>query len=357
MLEVAVDPHEVALGSFVHVRPNPFNTAAAFYAGDTGGAIIGRHVDIYDWRGRAAQDAWAARRVSVTPAADPGAGNALGQVQAPALSLPAGGMACASSSAGGYQNPFASSTSVVPERIDMGVDYDGTGPIDVLGPGTVTYSVAGGAGWGLFSRSGGHGGAVVYRLVDGPDAGRYVYLTEGIVPLATVGEQVQAGQLVATFTGCIETGWGTGVGANTMAAALGQACASGDPGCVSTACGWSMSQLIAAAGGRPDSCRAAAWSGQAADRGERAPDTNPAQTERPLTLAGVGGDPALLLSGCGLRDPYDPVTTSCVASRSNTSAIGPGEHDGPTSGPAGKLAAGLAQATPRRRLRGTDGLT
>jgi 3D (Asp-Asp-Asp) domain-containing protein len=249
MLEVAVDPHVVALGSFVHVEPNPFDTAGAFYAGDTGGAIIGTHVDIYDWRGRAAQNAWGARRVSVTPAADPGAGNALGQVQAPALSPPAGGIACASASAGSYENPFAGSTSVVPERIDMGVDYDGTGPIDALGAGTVTYSVPGGAGWGPFSCSGGHGGAIVYRLGDGPDAGRYVYVTEGIVPLVTVGEQVQAGQPVASFTGCIETGWATGVGANTMAAELGQACASGDPGCVSTGCGWSMSQLIEAAGG------------------------------------------------------------------------------------------------------------
>jgi 3D (Asp-Asp-Asp) domain-containing protein len=251
MLEVAVDPHVVALGSFVHVRPNPFNTSGAFYAGDTGGAITGRHVDVYDWRGRAAQGAWGARQVSVTPAADPGAGNALGQVQAPALPPPAGGMACSSSPAGGYQNPFASSTSLVPERIDMGVDYDGTGPIRALGAGTVTYSLAGGAGWGPFSCSGGHGGAVVYRLGDGPDAGRYVYLTEGIVPLVTVGEQVQAGQTVASFTGCIETGWATGAGANTMAAALGQACSSGDAGCVSTACGWSMSQLIEATGGPP----------------------------------------------------------------------------------------------------------
>ena len=59
---------------------------------------------------------------------------------------------------------------------------------------------------------------------------------------------------------------------------------------------------------------------------------------------------ALLLSGCGLRDPYDTAITTRVASRSNTSAIGPGEHDGPTSGPAGKLASGAAQATPAAAL-------
>ena len=35
--------------------------AAPSTPGDTGGAIIGRHVDIYDWRGRASQDAWGER--------------------------------------------------------------------------------------------------------------------------------------------------------------------------------------------------------------------------------------------------------------------------------------------------------
>jgi 3D (Asp-Asp-Asp) domain-containing protein len=251
VLEVAVDPHLIALRSFVHVEPNPFGTTAAFYAGDTGGAIVGRHVDIYDWQGRAAQDAWGARSVSVTAAADPGAGNALGQVQAPALPTPpAGGGSCAASGAGGYQNPFANSTSITPERIDMGVDYSGTGAIDALGTGVVTCAQPAGTGWGPFSCSGGHGGAVVYRLTGGPDAGRYVYVAEGIIPTVTAGEQVQAGQPVATFTGCIETGWGQGAGGDgAMAAAVGQACTSGDAGCRSTWCGWSMSQLIHASGG------------------------------------------------------------------------------------------------------------
>lgn len=66
---VAVDPSVIPLGSYVHVVPNPFgNDRIAFLAGDTGGAIIGKHVDIYDWMGRAAQDAWGARKVTVTPA-------------------------------------------------------------------------------------------------------------------------------------------------------------------------------------------------------------------------------------------------------------------------------------------------
>ena len=78
--EIAVDPTVVPLQSFAHVSPNPFGTQHAFYAGDTGGAIIGRHVDIYDWQGRAAQDAWGLRHVTVTPAPDPGTGSLLGEI-------------------------------------------------------------------------------------------------------------------------------------------------------------------------------------------------------------------------------------------------------------------------------------
>jgi 3D (Asp-Asp-Asp) domain-containing protein len=71
-LEIAVDPSVIPLGSWVYVQPNPFGTAQPFYAGDTGGAIRGRHIDVYDWRGRASQQAWGARPVTVTPASGPG---------------------------------------------------------------------------------------------------------------------------------------------------------------------------------------------------------------------------------------------------------------------------------------------
>jgi hypothetical protein len=58
----------------------------------------------------------------------------------------------------------------------------------------------------------------------------------------------------------------------------------------------------------------------------------------------------VLLAGCGLRDPYNAPTKSRVASRANPSAISPGEHDGPTSQPAGNIAAGTAQPTPAAAL-------
>jgi 3D (Asp-Asp-Asp) domain-containing protein len=84
MYEIAVDPAVIPLSSYTHVKPNPFGTSSAFVAGDTGGAILGKHVDIYDWQGRSSQLAWGERHVNVTWAADPGAGNVLGQTPPPA---------------------------------------------------------------------------------------------------------------------------------------------------------------------------------------------------------------------------------------------------------------------------------
>jgi hypothetical protein len=135
----------------------------------------------------------------------------------------------------------------------MGVDYSGQGPILAIGDAQVTYSAPGDAGWGPFSCSGGYGGAVVYRLSDGAAAGRYVYTAEGIIPRVNTGDVIKAGQPIATFTGCIEIGWGSGSGDQPMAQVTvpEQACASGDAGCRSTWCGNNMSQLIQALGGPP----------------------------------------------------------------------------------------------------------
>lgn len=86
---IAVDPSVIALRSYVHVWPNPFGKRdIAFYAGDTGGKIDERHIDIYDWRGRTVQNGWGVRSVDVTPAAAPGSGNLLAQVPPAQLQLP-----------------------------------------------------------------------------------------------------------------------------------------------------------------------------------------------------------------------------------------------------------------------------
>lgn len=97
---IAVDPSVIALGSFEHVNPNPFGTDHAFYAGDTGGAILGRHIDIYDWQGRGAQDAWGKRQVTVTPAPAPGTGNLLHEITPTHSSQPATVVAGCTAAAG-----------------------------------------------------------------------------------------------------------------------------------------------------------------------------------------------------------------------------------------------------------------
>lgn len=103
VFEVAVDPSVIPLGTYVHVEPNPFGTTEPFYAGDTGGAIRGRHVDIYDWLGRASQEAWGERAVSVTPASAPASGGPL-RVGAPELADEVQG-AGGCSSASGLESP------------------------------------------------------------------------------------------------------------------------------------------------------------------------------------------------------------------------------------------------------------
>jgi 3D (Asp-Asp-Asp) domain-containing protein len=132
LLEVAVDPAVVALGSYVYVQPNPFGTTGAFYAGDTGKLIVGRHVDVYDWRGRSDQLAWGTRTVTVTPAPSPGAGNLLGAV--PTTTPPAGGSAAACAS--GTLGLTAAETATIAS--------DGSALAPVAAPAAVKLAIAAG---------------------------------------------------------------------------------------------------------------------------------------------------------------------------------------------------------------------
>lgn len=78
MYLIAVDKNVIPLGTYWHVVPNPWgNPKLTFLAGDTGGDILGKRIDIYDWEGRAAQDAWGSRHVTLTPAAGNGAAGVL----------------------------------------------------------------------------------------------------------------------------------------------------------------------------------------------------------------------------------------------------------------------------------------
>lgn len=63
---VAVDPAIIPYHTKLKIWPNPFgNRDIVFSAEDTGGAIRGRRIDFYDWRGRASQDKWGRRPVQV----------------------------------------------------------------------------------------------------------------------------------------------------------------------------------------------------------------------------------------------------------------------------------------------------
>ncbi|MGN6869789.1 MAG: hypothetical protein ACTHMY_15460 [Solirubrobacteraceae bacterium] len=146
----------------------------------------------------------------------------------------------------GYANPLVGAT-VKPERIDQGVDYAGAGTLVAIGPATVTYVGTSNTGW--------PGAFIEFKLLAGADAGCYVFYAEGVVPVdgLSVGQQIAAGQPVATIipkypTG-IELGWGSGRGTKAYAKVAGQWSPEDDRDNVASPAGRSFSDLIAALGG------------------------------------------------------------------------------------------------------------
>jgi hypothetical protein len=104
----------------------------------------------------------------------------------------------------GYVNPLRSVSGLIPQRIDQGVDFGGTGPVYALGDAVITSSADGySTGWP-------GGGWITYQLTDGPDAGLTVYLAEDVTPAVQVGQHVSPSTVIANmFAGGdgIETGW------------------------------------------------------------------------------------------------------------------------------------------------------
>ena len=145
---------------------------------------------------------------------------------------------------GGYANPLAGA-NVTPERIDQGVDYSGSGTLGAIGDGKVTYVGTSGTGW--------PGAFVEYQLSGGAYSGRYVYYAESVTPTAGlhVGQAVHAGQPIASIHGGIEIGWGSGVGTQPLAQALGQWSGGNDSSNAASPAGKSFSALIAQLGGPP----------------------------------------------------------------------------------------------------------
>jgi hypothetical protein len=112
----------------------------------------------------------------------------------------------AAASSAGYVNPFAHA-QVTASRIDQGVDYGGTGPIEALGAGRVALVSTTDSGWGNGD------GWVSYQLTSGAYAGDHVYVAEGITPTVHQGQPIAAGEQIGTFNGhSIEIGFALGHG-------------------------------------------------------------------------------------------------------------------------------------------------
>ena len=104
-----------------------------------------------------------------------------------------------------YQNPLRAVSDLVLERVDMGVDFGGAGPVYALGDGVITNATGDSTGWP-------GGGWITYQLTDGPDAGLVVYVAEDVKPTVEVGQKVTSSTVIANmFNGGdgIETGWAT----------------------------------------------------------------------------------------------------------------------------------------------------
>jgi hypothetical protein len=167
------------------------------------GAPTGQPIDAYLPYARAyngtgpAADAYAARVIADAHRYE-------GTGQTTFVGVAAGCSAAASNA--GYLNPFAHA-EVAPSRIDQGVDYAGTGPIDAFGSGRVALVSAADTGWGNGD------GWISYQLTGGAYAGDYIYVAEGVTPTVDQGELLAAGQQIGVFNGhSTEIGFALGQG-------------------------------------------------------------------------------------------------------------------------------------------------
>ena len=152
-----------------------------------------------------------------------------------------------------YVNPVSEVSGLTPRRIDLGVDYAGSGPLLALGAARVTLASDTDSGppscWAISCWPG--GGIVVLRLLDGPFAGRYVYVAEHITVNVRSGQTVSAGQQIATLYAGYpwsEWGWAAGPGPEALAMTDGHRCPCSDPGDWSTIDGRNMDHLLVALG-------------------------------------------------------------------------------------------------------------
>jgi hypothetical protein len=145
-----------------------------------------------------------------------------------------------------YLNPLRAVSGLILERIDMGVDFGGAGPVYALGDAVITNATGDSPGWP-------GGGWITYQMTDGPAAGLQVYLAEDVTPTVQVGEKVTASTVIANmFNGGagIETGWAMPDGASAESQ-LPEAGSVGGGGPFPTRVGVSFDNLLEAVGVAP----------------------------------------------------------------------------------------------------------
>lgn len=158
----------------------------------------------------------------------------------PARSTPA------SASGAVYRNPLRDVSGLILERVDMGVDFGGAGPVYALGDGVITNATSDSSGWP-------GGGWITYQLTNGPGAGLEVYVAEDVTPTVSVGQRVTSSTQVATmFNGGdgIETGWAQPGGASAESQLPAAGGISGN-GPFPTEVGLNFEQLLEALGVAP----------------------------------------------------------------------------------------------------------
>ncbi len=142
-----------------------------------------------------------------------------------------------------YANPVRAITGLLPERVDMGVDFGGSGPIYAIGPGVVTSAMTGDVGWP-------GGGWMTYRITAGPANGLVVYVAEDITPTVTMGQKVTSKTVIANmFNGGagIETGWAQSDNMSPVSQSPEAGAISGN-GPFPTAIGMNLEKLLQALG-------------------------------------------------------------------------------------------------------------
>ena len=179
--------------------------------------------------------------VSVAVASRPGRHRKPSQTGQPSQTGHTGQPARATS---GYLNPLRAVSGLVPERVDQGVDFAGTGPVYAIGDAVVTDAMGVNSGWP-------GGGWVSYQLTDGPDAGLVVYVAEDVTPAVQAGQHVSSATVIANmYNGGdgIETGWAAAQTSLTAESQMPEAGGIGAGGPFPTMVGLSFDGLLQSLG-------------------------------------------------------------------------------------------------------------